>query len=110
MTQVSLVRADSYSSQSLRTSLETVLEPLGGLQQFVKPGDRVLLKPNLLTGSRPTHECVTRPEVVAEVARMVLEAGGKPFLGDSPAFGSAAGVCQSQRLFALVGALRSSHC
>jgi uncharacterized protein (DUF362 family) len=58
----------------------------------VKPGDRVLLKPNLLTGARPGKECTTRPEVVQCVAEMVREAGGQPFLGDSPAFGSAKGV------------------
>jgi uncharacterized protein (DUF362 family) len=59
---------------------------------FVKPGDRVLLKPNLLTGARPGKECTTRSEVVYCVAQMVIEAGGQPFLGDSPAFGSARGV------------------
>ncbi len=92
MSSVSLIRAQSYQPQSLRESLENLLEPLGGISNFVKPGDRVLLKPNLLTGSRPTKECVTRKEIVYCVAKMVLDAGGKPFLGDSPAFGSAKGV------------------
>jgi len=89
---VSLIRATSYEVEILRKSLETLLEPLGGIAAFVKNGDRVLLKPNLLTGSRPTSECTTRPEMVYAVASMVIDAGGKPFLGDSPAFGSAKGV------------------
>ena len=89
---VSLIKATSYEVEALRESLETLLEPLGGITAFVKSGDRVLLKPNLLTGSRPTGECTTRPEMVYAVATMVIEAGGKPFLGDSPAFGSAKGV------------------
>lgn len=89
---VSLIRATSYEREMLRDSLETLLEPLGGITAFVKPGQRVLLKPNLLTGARPTKECTTRPELVYAVAKMVIEAGGKPFLGDSPAFGSAKGV------------------
>jgi len=89
---VSLIRATSYETEVLRKSLETLLEPLGGITAFVKKGDRVLLKPNLLTGSRPKSECTTRPELVYAVANMVIEAGGKPFLGDSPAFGSAKGV------------------
>jgi uncharacterized protein (DUF362 family) len=60
------------------------------MSAIVKPGDRVLLKPNLLTGSRPQEvECITRPELVCAVAEMVMAAGGEPFLGDSPAFGSA---------------------
>lgn len=95
MSLVSLVRATSYDLKSLNKSIETLLEPLGGIKAFVKEGDRVLLKPNLLTGSRPTKECVTRPEVVYCLAKMVIEAGGKPFLGDSPAFGSAMGVAKA---------------
>ena len=95
MSLVSLVRATSYDLKSLNKSIETLLEPLGGIKAFVKEGDRVLLKPNLLTGSRPTKECVTLPEVVYCLAKMVIEAGGKPFLGDSPAFGSAMGVAKA---------------
>lgn len=91
-TSVSLIRAQSYERQSLRDALDNLLEPLGGMVAFVKPGNRVLLKPNLLTGSRPGKECTTRAELVYRVAQMVLDAGGKPFLGDSPAFGSAKGV------------------
>lgn len=89
---VSFVRAMSYEYTTLEKALREVLEPLGGIAAFVKPGDRVLLKPNLLTGARPGRECTTRPEIVYCVARLVLEAGGKPFIGDSPAFGSARGV------------------
>jgi uncharacterized protein (DUF362 family) len=95
MPTVSLIRADSYDRQRLRTSLETLLEPLGGMSAFVKEGDRVLLKPNLLTAGRLGKECITRPELVYCVAQLVQEAGGKPFFGDSPAFGSAMGVAKA---------------
>ncbi|HTL88357.1 MAG TPA: DUF362 domain-containing protein [Leptolyngbya sp.] len=92
---VSLLRATSYDLIELRSHLETLLEPFGGMSSIVKPGDRVLLKPNLLTGARPGKECVTRPEIVYCVAKMVQDAGGKPFLGDAPAFGSAYGVARA---------------
>ena len=95
MSTVSLIRATSYDREPLRAALIELLAPLGGMEAIVKPGDRVLLKPNLLTGSKPTKECTTRPEVVVEVARLVREAGGKPFLGDSPAFGTAFGVAKA---------------
>jgi uncharacterized protein (DUF362 family) len=95
MSQVSLIRADSYDILALKSSLLYLLEPLGGIEAFVRQGDRVLLKPNLLTGSRPTKECITRKEIVYCVAQLVIEAGGKPFLGDSPAFGSARGVAKA---------------
>lgn len=99
---VSLIRADSYDRTQLRSSITALLEPLGGISAFVKPGDRVLLKPNLLTGARPTKECVTRPEVVHCVAQMVQEVGGKPFLGDGPAFGSARGVATANGYLPLI--------
>ncbi len=92
---VSLIRATSYELAALEAKLEALLAPLGGMAAFVKPGDRVLLKPNLLTGARPTKECVTRPEIAYCVAKMVQAAGGKPFLGDGPAFGSARGVAKA---------------
>ncbi|NEO80413.1 DUF362 domain-containing protein [Moorena sp. SIO4G3] len=95
MQTVSLIHADSYNRQLLRASLERLLEPLGGMSAFVKKGNSVLLKPNLLTAGRPGKECITRPEIVYCVAQLVKEAGGKPFFGDSPAFGSARGVAKA---------------
>ncbi|MEB3293673.1 MAG: DUF362 domain-containing protein [Synechococcales bacterium] len=92
---VSLLRATTYDLTDLQQQIETLLAPLGGMTTLVKPGDRVLLKPNLLTGARPTKECVTRPEVVYCVAKLVQAAGGTPFLGDGPAFGSAYGVAKA---------------
>jgi uncharacterized protein (DUF362 family) len=94
-TCVSLIQVESYERRLLQDTLATLLEPLGGIGACVKPGDRVLLKPNLLTGARPTKECTTRPELVYCVAEMVQSVGGKPFLSDSPAFGSAKGVAKA---------------
>jgi len=98
---VSLRQAHSYDYATLLPIMLEVLEPLGGISSIVKPGDRVLLKPNLLTGARPTKECTTRPEIVYCIAKLVQEAGGKPFLGDSPAFGSAKGVAEANGLLAV---------
>ena len=103
---VSLLQATSYDRLVLRSRIEALLAPLGGMSAFVKPGDRVLLKPNLLTGARPTKECVTRPEVVYCVAKLVQEAGGLPFLGDGPAFGSARGVAKANGYLPLIEELK----
>lgn len=92
---VSLLRAESYARELIAADLDALLAPLGGMLAFVKAGDRVLLKPNLLTGSKPDKDCTTRPELVYAVAKLVQAAGGKPFLADSPAFGSAAGVARA---------------
>ncbi|MEM1242271.1 MAG: DUF362 domain-containing protein [Cyanobacteria bacterium P01_H01_bin.26] len=98
MVAVSLLQATTYDVDILEQQLRTLLAPIGGMATYVKPGQRVLLKPNLLTGARPTKECTTRPELVYCVAKLVQAAGGKPFLGDSPAFGSAHGVAKANGL------------
>jgi uncharacterized protein (DUF362 family) len=105
MPKVSLIRATTYAKQELRESLDRLLEPLGGMQAFVRPGQRVLLKPNLLTAARVGKECITRKEIVFCVAQMVKEAGGKPFFGDSPAFGSALGVAKANGYLPLMAEL-----
>ena len=98
MVAVSLLQATTYDVDILEQQLCNLLAPIGGMAAYVQPGQRVLLKPNLLTGARPTKECTTRPELVYCVAKLVQAAGGKPFLGDSPAFGSAHGVAKANGL------------
>ncbi|NJK33661.1 MAG: DUF362 domain-containing protein [Oscillatoriales cyanobacterium SM2_2_1] len=101
MSLVSLHRSTNYDPAYLDDALTQLLAPMGGMATFVRPGDRVLLKPNLLTGARPTKECTTRPALVRAVAQQVLAVGGNPFLGDSPAFGSARGVAKANGLLAV---------
>ncbi|MGQ9866795.1 MAG: DUF362 domain-containing protein [Pseudanabaenaceae cyanobacterium] len=101
MATVSFQACSVYEPAALDAALAALLQPLGGLAAIVKPGDRVLLKPNLLTGARPERQCTTHPQLVAAVARQVQAVGGQPFLGDSPAFGSAAGVARANGLWQL---------
>jgi len=54
------------------------------MSAFVSPGDRVLLKPNLLSARDPSRAVTTHPLMVETVASLVREAGGEPFVGDSP--------------------------
>jgi uncharacterized protein (DUF362 family) len=54
-----------------------VVEDLGGIRRFVSRGDVVALKPNVSWDRTPEQAANTNPEVVAEVARLCLEAGAK---------------------------------
>lgn len=84
MSTVSLVRCETYEYEVLEAAVRRVVELSGGISSFVKSGDRVLLKPNLLSAHTPERRTTTDPGVVHAVARLVLEAGGRPFIGDSP--------------------------
>src|SRR5210317_1782923 len=80
MAKVSIIKA-TYSDPWI----ETLLAPLGGMEQFVKKNDKVLLKVNLLSAKGPEKAVTTHPEFVRAVANAVRKAGGEPFIGDSPA-------------------------
>ncbi|MBI3986871.1 MAG: DUF362 domain-containing protein [Lentisphaerae bacterium] len=83
-TMVSLARCTDYSS-NLFQAVEQVLAPLGGMKAFVRPGQSVLIKPNLLTDTEPGQGVTTHPEVVRAILRHVRACGAIPFVGDSPA-------------------------
>jgi uncharacterized protein (DUF362 family)/Pyruvate/2-oxoacid:ferredoxin oxidoreductase delta subunit len=84
LADVSFVRCTSYDSPELGAAVKRSVDLLGGIHRFVKAGERVLLKPNLLSAREPGRRITTDPAVVGAVARLVLEAGGRPFIGDSP--------------------------
>ncbi len=58
---------------------------LGGIEQFIKRGDVVVLKPNVAFDRGPVLGATTSPEVLGAVARMVREAGARRILvADNP--------------------------
>lgn len=64
---------------------EQVIQALGGIKEFVSPGDRVLIKPNIGWDRRVKFAANTNPDVVATLARLSLEAGAKEVVvTDSP--------------------------
>lgn len=82
--EVSIIGCSSYEQNEVRGALQEALAALGGIESFVKPGMRVLLKPNLLSPSPPEKAITTHPVLVKTVAEMVKEAGGEVWIGDSP--------------------------
>ncbi|HKK02088.1 MAG TPA: DUF362 domain-containing protein [Desulfuromonadales bacterium] len=85
---VSLQKAISYHRPEVETALEALLAPLGGMAAFVRPGQKVLLKPNMLSGRSPEKAVTTHPEIVRAMIRLVQQAGGHAIVGDSPGVGS----------------------
>lgn len=84
MSTVALMTQRTYSEKELEVSMEKLLQELGGMDSLIRPGDRVLLKPNMLSARPVAKRITTDPMVVRIIARMVLDCGAKPFIGDSP--------------------------
>jgi len=85
MTLVTVAACSAYEPEAVRRAVRGVVAPLGGIARFVRPGMRVLLKPNLLTVADRERAVTTHPLVVQAVAEMVQQAGGEVWIGDSPA-------------------------
>ncbi len=85
---VSITRVRDYDRATVEQRMRDCLAPLGGMKAFVRPGQRVLLKPNLLSNAPPEKAVTTHPAVVAAAITLVKEAGGVPLVGDSPGIGA----------------------
>lgn len=85
---VSTVVQPDYEPEAVYKAVRKAVDLLGGIDRFVPQGARVLLKPNLLRGAPPEKVVNTHPAVVEAAVRLVREAGGIPYIGDSPALQS----------------------
>ena len=79
-TRVSIVRCSDYSG--VKGAIKESLDLIGGLESVISPGNRVLLKPNVLAIRAPEDAVTTHPAVVSAMCELVLEAGGIPVIGD----------------------------
>ncbi|OGN99094.1 MAG: hypothetical protein A2Y89_00415 [Chloroflexi bacterium RBG_13_51_18] len=86
--KVALVPCDTYDDIKVYDAVKQGIDLIGGLSQFVKAGEKIILKPNLLIGSAPEKCVCTHPAVFKAVGKILLEAGAQVSAGDSPGFGS----------------------
>ena len=68
--RMSIVRGNIRSE-----TLELALKSIGGIQAFIKKGDRVLLKVNAAFASPPMLSATTHPDMVSALTRLCLKAG-----------------------------------
>lgn len=85
---VSIIKCAEYKEEAVYLAVKDSLKLLGGIENYIKPGERVLIKPNLLSEAAPDKHVTTHPLVVEAVVRLVQEAGAFPIIGDSPGMAS----------------------
>ena len=87
--KVALVCCGDYEKETLDTALSEALGLIGGWETFIKPGESVLIKPNLIA-PRPTEvPAQTDGRLVLAIARQLKPLAGRILIGDSTAWGSA---------------------
>ncbi len=72
------------SFETVRALAEEALAHLGGMRNFVRPGQTVLIKPNITVFYTADEGCTTDPYLVAALVRMAKEAGAsRVIVGES---------------------------
>ena len=102
MHTVVIEKVDSYSPALVQAGLLRLLEPLGGMAAFVKPGERVLIKPNMLSAKPPEAAVTTHPALLRAVIGLVQSAGGIALVGDSPGFGTLRSVARRSGMLRVI--------
>jgi len=86
--EVSIIKCDDYDTEDVYLKVKESVDLLGGIKKFVSRGDRVLIKPNMLSAKPPESAVQTHPAVIEAAIRLVIDAGAIPLVGDSPGIGS----------------------
>ena len=81
---VAVVRCESHRPEVVKTALRRAFELLGGLERFLPLVERVLLKPNLVSGRAPERAVNTHPAILEGMIRILGRAGIRLALGASP--------------------------
>jgi len=83
-TTVALLRCEDYDAARVQRAIDDIFALCGGIKRYVRPGQRVLIKVNLLMKRLPEQATTTHPSVARAIVRAVQRAGGVPILADSP--------------------------
>jgi uncharacterized protein (DUF362 family)/Pyruvate/2-oxoacid:ferredoxin oxidoreductase delta subunit len=102
MHKVAIEKVESYGSEAVKAGLSSLLGHFGGIGTFVKPGERVLIKPNMLSAKPPEAAVTTHPAVLRAIIELVQSAGGVALVGDSPGFGTTRSVAKRSGMLVVV--------
>lgn len=61
MVKVAAVKTDSYDTQVVEQAMQDLFIHLGGIENFIKPRDKVLIKPNMLEPIEKGYSVTTHP-------------------------------------------------
>lgn len=82
--KVAIVKCDSYDYPLVEEAVRTGISLVGGIEKFVRAGEKIVMKPNVLWGSEPERCIVTHFTVFRAVAKILQEQNVKLRYGDSP--------------------------
>lgn len=80
---VAVVRCKTYNIEAVKPALEEAVNAVNGLD-FVMPGMKIIIKPNLVSFKKPDAAATTHPALLEALVEMLLARGADVTIGDSP--------------------------
>lgn len=80
---VSLVACDEYEEEKVFAAVKDAVDKIGGIEKFVRAGQRVAIKANLLMKAAPEKCATTHPTVVSAIGRLCKGVGATVVIVDS---------------------------
>lgn len=80
---VSLVACDEYEEEKVFEAVKSAVDKIGGIESYVKAGQKVAIKANLLMKATPEKCATTHPFVVAAIGRLCKGVGAEVVIVDS---------------------------
>lgn len=81
--RVAIRKLNEISVEEIKTRVKELFDLLGGVERFISPGDKVLIKPNLLSPSKIEEARITDPRVIEAIVEMVHPIASEVWIGDS---------------------------
>jgi uncharacterized protein (DUF362 family) len=72
---VAVAAADTYEAEVVSSAVGRLFDLLDSPSRFFKPGQEVVLKPNLLMAAEPERAITTHPAVVSALAGLCISQG-----------------------------------
>lgn len=102
MSKVVIKECKDYSLDEVISKINSGMDKLGGWEKYVEPGNKVLLKVNLIGPKSSDSAAVTHSEFVRALIRILNNKGCTVWIGDSSG-GAIAGIAPTAQSFKVSG-------
>ena len=102
MSKVIIQECNDYSVNNITAKINNGIEKLGGWDKYVQPGNKVLLKINLIGPKSSDSAAVTHSEFVRALTKILIERDCTVWIGDSSG-GAIAGIAPTAQSFKVAG-------
>jgi len=99
LTSATLIKCPDYDQSRIAKAIEQQFVNSAVLGKTIKPGDKVLVKPNLIAPKSKRCATQTDPAIIYETVKFLKDFGAKPFVADSPAWSDTVNCIKKLKLF-----------